>query len=137
MDMVRWRRLVPLIFLILAAVIGPLAVVTPRVAQATHKSTACKWGFPWPRTIYYYVNTGVGQFSSDHATRVQYGGNTWTETGFNLLFQRTTNRDAATNYSEHFKGSASSTTVAWARVSPSTSCNVDAGFSCTFAPASR
>lgn len=102
-------------------------LAVPSTTQATHESTQCKWDFPWPRTIWYWINTGAGQFSSSHATRVSYGNNTWTEAGFNLLFQRTTNRDAATNYTEHFKGSASSTTIAFVRVSPTSSCNRDAG----------
>lgn len=104
-----------------------LQVRTPQTVLATHKASFCKWDFPWPRTIWYWVNTGAGQFSTDLANRVQYGGNTWTEAGYNLKLERTLNRDNATNYSELYKGTLDSTYIALTRVSPSSNCNRDTG----------
>ncbi|CAN5698960.1 hypothetical protein BH24CHL1_BH24CHL1_09100 [soil metagenome] len=67
-------------------------------AQATDQTSQCKWDFPWPRTVYYYIDTTPGHFTSSEATRVSYGPNTWSEGGFNLKFTRVYNKTSATYY---------------------------------------
>jgi hypothetical protein len=68
-----------------------LPLLAPEAVQATHNATQCKWDFPWPKTVYYWIEEGsdsYNQFLPAEATRVSYGSATWTEGGFNLQFSR-------------------------------------------------
>ncbi len=111
---------------ILVLMSSTVIAVRSEGASATHNSTDCKWDFPWPRTISYYIQTGAGQFTSAEADRVEYGNSTWTEGGFNLLFTRVGNPAWATNYTMHYKGDAEVGVIAWTRVSPHLNCDRDA-----------
>lgn len=63
----------------------------PLSAGATHNTTSCKWGFPWPHQVEYWIEQGSNpstDFTSAEATRVSYGPATWSEGNFNLYFSR-------------------------------------------------
>jgi hypothetical protein len=67
------------------------AVMYADNAEATHNTTNCKWPFPWPADVYYWIDQGPDQnwqFTATEAERVEFGGNTWTNGGFNFLFHR-------------------------------------------------
>lgn len=127
--MMRRSQLFNTMLIMIILIVGPLAIFVAGSidATATHNASFCKWNFPWPRTVLYWINTGAGQFSSDHATRVQYGGNTWTEAGYNLILLRTSTRNSATNYSEVIKGYVPFGATAATDVPLSSNCNVDSG----------
>jgi len=75
--------------------LGMLFALNIPNASATHHTSQCKWDFPWPRTVRYYIHTNYydpsmspTQFSLSQAQRISYGPSTWSEGGFNLLFER-------------------------------------------------
>lgn len=63
------------------------SVAVPPAAKADI-TTPCKWDFPWPRQVRYYIYTGGYQFTWGQSERVSYGPSTWSEGGFNLYFGR-------------------------------------------------
>lgn len=66
-----------------------LALVMPMTVLGHDFSTACKWDFPWPRQVEYWIDiSSSGDFTAEEATRVSYGPATWSEGNFNLHFQR-------------------------------------------------
>jgi len=76
--------------IVMFAMIG-LSLVTATSANATHNSTSCKWNFPWPRQVDYWIEQGTNpsiEFTAAEATRVSYGPATWSEGNFNLYFNR-------------------------------------------------
>lgn len=74
--------------IVLVSVVG-LLVVQP--AEAGHNGSLCKWDFPWPHTVRYWIQPYQGSgygFTGAQAQRVSYGPATWDEGGFNLRFQQ-------------------------------------------------
>lgn len=66
-------------------------VSIPLSAGATHNATSCKWDFPWPHQVEYWIEQGTDPtttLTSAEATRVSYGPATWSEGNFNLYFTR-------------------------------------------------
>jgi predicted Zn-dependent protease len=118
-------------FVVLFAMIG-LSLVTTTSVSATHNSTSCKWDFPWPRQVKYWIEQGTdegNEFSAAEATRVAYGPATWSEGNFNLYFTRVStvaqSDGAATMI---VKGTVSNYQyVAETIVTPSPDCNRDQG----------
>ncbi len=101
-------------------------------------TTFCKWGFPWPRTVYYYVSSSIGWPNfiqgggPSFADRISYGGNTWNGWNFNLSFQKTTSTSVARNghptlVSQHYLGNTANNVVASVSISPPSNCNLDQG----------
>ncbi len=81
-----------------------LPLLSPEAVQATHNATQCKWDFPWPKTVYYWIEEGsdsYNQFLPAEATRVSYGPATWTEGGFNLQFSRVYSLSSSTGGSTY------------------------------------
>ena len=71
--------------LVIVLAVFILSTAIPSQVRATDFATACKWGFPWPRTVSYYV----GNFTSTEAGWVANGASPWNNAGFNLSFSRT------------------------------------------------
>lgn len=119
-------RLIAVGFLVLAGLVAPGTV------QATHNATFCKWDFPWPRQIEYWIEEGsdsYNQFLPEEATRVSYGPATWSEGNFNLYFSRvpTLGQSEGGNTFIAMGVVSDPTHVAEAWPNPSPSCNRDAG----------
>jgi hypothetical protein len=95
-------RVLLALFLVLAAGSAGL-FVAPRPVEATDNSTFCKWAYPWPRTVNYFIHVGFAdyQFSGGDADRVAYGANTWNETNANLIFQRVYDLASAKNSGDY------------------------------------
>lgn len=75
-----WRVVAVACLVLLGAIAGAYP------SDAANTATWCKWPYPWPRTVNYEIVSA--HFTTDHANRVQYGANTWTEARFNLIFAR-------------------------------------------------
>lgn len=125
-------RILMVITLLLVSTFG-FFFAAPQAVYADTIATACKWNFPWPRTVYYLVYTGGGQFTDDDANRVAYGAETWSAAGFNLILQRTFSRDEALNGTTfglsyvHREVTSNPSYLAETFVSPTPNCNVDGG----------
>lgn len=76
----KWYRFLLSLALLVTGITG---LVFP--ARAADFTTSCKWPYPWPKTVYYYVDPG--SFGT-HTDRVAYGASTWTEENFNLILSR-------------------------------------------------
>lgn len=79
-------------WVVMFAAVLPSLVGPPEVA-AHHHTTLCKWDFPWPRNVNYYLynsqynpSQSPPQFSVQEVTRISYGSGTWSEANFNLYF---------------------------------------------------
>lgn len=77
------RAFLVLVLLFTAMFLTPS--VAPRKVSADDNTTLCKWGFPWPRQIKFYV---TNSFTASEANAVQYGGESWYAANANLWFVR-------------------------------------------------
>lgn len=75
-----------LIHIIFSAAIISMWLTLPSTVDAANTATWCKWPWPWPTTVNYEIVSS--HFTADHANRIQYGGNAWSEGNFNLILQR-------------------------------------------------
>lgn len=121
----KWRSLLVLGLLLASALAVPsMAIPGARAAEIT---SSCKWGFPWPRTIWYNVRAGGDSgYSAGGIASIESAGTTWTNAGSNLSLGRT--GGTGTGGSEWFK-LTDYNDVALARTAPEPSsyCNVDQG----------
>ncbi len=121
------------LLLVSMAVPTSAAAQYPRQPNWKDNSSSCKWGFPWPRQVEYWIEEGsdpYNTFSSAEATRVSYGPATWTEGTFNLYFSRVSSLGQSEGGNTFIaKGAVSSPQrIAEADTVPSTAtCNVDQG----------
>lgn len=115
----------------LLIIASSLVVSDPVPVSASH-STSCKWPFPWPAQVYYHVDNIT--FTAAQADRVEYGGNTWTEGGFNVEFHRVSSVSQSTaGVTRIYQGSVSmpnhlaNTNAVWVGKYSGQGCNVDTG----------
>lgn len=128
-------RLIVMGILLLVSMAVPTSAAAqyPRQSNWKDNTSSCKWGFPWPRQVDYWIEVGsdpYNTFSSAEATRVSYGPATWTEGTFNLYFSRVSSLGLSEGGNTFIaKGVVSSPQrVAEAQTVPNRAyCNVDQG----------
>lgn len=126
----RTRTRVPracLVAILLYTSVAVAPFVAPREAAADDNTTFCKWGFPWPREIYFWVNDW--HFDAGQANAIQYGGESWWGANANLWFVR--------DYGAGYNGEVRRGPVQAGHIAETGTttidCNVDAGRPITWA----
>lgn len=72
-------RVLAVAVLVAASLAIPLT--HPAAVGATDISSWCKWGYPWPAWVSFYIH----DFYGDTANRVEYGAHTWAGANFNFV----------------------------------------------------